>query len=51
MQPLPPHVQARVDELVAAAPPLDDEQKAVIRRALMRPRPVPQPAAREPQAA
>lgn len=31
LPPLPPHVQARVDELVAAAPPLSPAQEQLIR--------------------
>jgi hypothetical protein len=36
MQPLPPYVQACVDELVALAPPLTEEQQRIIRHALTR---------------
>jgi len=32
MQPLPPHVQAAVDELVADAPPLTPDQVRLIQR-------------------
>lgn len=32
MQPLPPHVQAAADELLACAPPLTPEQEHLIRR-------------------
>lgn len=54
MQPLPPHVQARVDELVACAPPLSESQQRAIQRALVpvvRALAVRHAAAREPQAA
>lgn len=47
MEPLPPHVQAAVDELLAVAPPLTDEAIRAIRA--LRPKPA-RPAA-EPQAA
>jgi len=32
MRPLPPHVKARADELVAGAPPLSPAQRDLIRR-------------------
>lgn len=32
MQPLPPYMQARVDELLAVAPPLSPAQQLLIRR-------------------
>ena len=32
MEPLPPHVKAYADELLAAAPPLTDGQKRLIRQ-------------------
>lgn len=47
LPPLPPHVQARVDELLACAPPLTESQKRVIRALGRR----PQPAAATQQAA
>jgi len=34
MAPLPPHVQAAVDALVACAPPLTEAQKRLIQRNL-----------------
>lgn len=49
MQPLPPHVQAAVDELVALAPPLTEHQKHVIRVNLAPA--APSPGAAQPQAA
>jgi hypothetical protein len=45
---LPPHVQARVDELVAIAPPLSPAQQRLIQRLLG---PHAAPAAAPPQAA
>jgi hypothetical protein len=47
MPPLPPHVQAAVDELLACAPPLTDEAKRAISALGRR----PAAAAAEPQAA
>lgn len=47
MTSLPPHVQARVDELVAVAPPLSPGQQAVIQRALA---PVPRRDEKTPAA-
>lgn len=48
--PLPPHVQAYVDALVAAAPPLSEHQKRAIQRNLG-PYVLPAPREQDAQAA